>query len=297
MEIKNGTSPTLLDPRDASFSQTFGAVAPLALPSEYSCDAGKLVQDQNEDGNPYSCTAYAVTDIGTDQDNEIYSPEYTYMKTLYLQNLPPETNGSDIRPALKSAKVYGLLPKLSAPVGLVGKGEDYTANQANWPVDVDKVSGLLEHRKGSYFNVYDDGGLDWFDSFRSALYLNRSDKRSVLVGTPWLWSQAPMGFLTENFVYDGNPNSVSWHAWCIKGWTTIEGTPYLIGKPWQGKNYGANGWVYVSRETINKVMEIRGSCAFTLADATDKDIISIKISLWETVILYLYRMLQLKRLA
>src|SRR3990167_5413029 len=131
---KNGARPTELDPRDYSFVATFGALSPIALPDEYSVDAGLTMPDQNGDGNPYSCTGYTTTDLGTDQDNVIYSPEYTYMKTLFLQGLPPETNGSDIRPALKSSKVYGLLPRLNTPIDLLGKGEDFTAAQANWPV-------------------------------------------------------------------------------------------------------------------------------------------------------------------
>mgnify|MGYP001561849912 CR=1 FL=1 len=295
--MKSGTRPAIQDPRDYSFHRTFGAVSPLEFPLEYNVDAGLTMPDQGADQNPYSCTAYATTDLGTDQDKTIYSPEYTYMKTLYLQGLPPDTNGSDIRPSLKSAKIYGLLPKINTPIDLLGKGEDFTANQAHWPVDVDKISGLLEHRKGDYYNIYDDGKQDWFDDFRSALWLNRGDKRGICIGTPWMWPSAPAGFLTEHFVYDGNPQSVAWHCWAIKGWTTIEGTPYLIGKPWLGKDYGANGWVYISRETLNKVMKIRGSVAFTQADATGRDIRTIQLGIIETILLYLWRMLGLKRYA
>lgn len=295
--MKFGTNPSIQDSRDYSFNLTFGLAAPEKLPDEFSVDAGFLIQDQNADGNPYSCTAYGVTDTGTDQDGEIYAPEYTYMKTLFSQGKPPETNGSDLRPALKSAKVYGLLPKSNVPDVLQGKGEDFTANQSNWPTGVDAIAGKLEHRKGNYFNVYDDGGLDWFDSIKSAIWKNRADKRAVILGTPWLWLSAPQGFLTDQFVYDGNPQSVGWHAWNIKGWTMIDGKQYLIGKPWQGKNYGANGWVYVSRETINKVMKIKGSIAFTLADATAADIKTIQLGILGTILDYIMRLIRIKLLA
>lgn len=296
--MKSGTRPQELDERDFSFAQTFGAITPIQLPSEYSVDNGITMPDQNADGNPYSCTAYTTTDLGTDQDGIVYEPKYTYMKTLYLQGLPPETNGSDIRPALKSAKIYGLLPKESVPENIKEKDEDYTANQANWNVELDKIAGLLEHRKSGYFNIYEDGGQDWFDSFRSALYLNRNDKRGISVGTPWFneWTSPQAGVLTDSFVYNG-ANLHSWHNWAIKGWTSINGTPYLIGKPWLGKNWGANGFCYVSRETINKVMEIRGSIAFTLKDATPEDIRPIQLGIIETILHYLYRMLGLVRLA
>ena len=297
--IRHGTRPAKLDRRDYSFHRTFGTVSPLQFPPEYSCDAGLTMPDQNADGNPFECTAYTSCDLGTDQDGIVYAPEYTYMKTLYIQGLPSTQQGSDVKFALKSAKIYGLLPKENMPSELVGKGENYTADQGHWPVDVDTIAGKMEHRKGRYFNVYDDGGMDWFDSFRSALWLNKDDKRGISIGTPWFheWATPQNGVVTSNFIYDGNPMNYAWHNWAIKGWKVIDGKIYLMGKPWQGKNYGDNGWCYFSRETIHKVMEIRGSIAYTLADAELKDIQSIQLGMLETVLVYLYRILGLIRYA
>ena len=297
MTIKSGTKAAVQDRKDYSYNRTFGVVTPEQLPDEFSVDAGLWMPNQNADGNPYSCTAYSVCDVGSDQDGLLYSPAYAYCKNLFMQGLPPETNGSDLRPALKQPKIYGLLPNEDVPEILQGKGEDFTADQSNWPTGVDAIAGKLEHRKGSYFNVYDDGGLDWYDAIKSAIWMNRADKRGVILGTPWLWFSAPQGFLSPNFVYNGDPRSVSWHAWNIKGWTMIDGKQYLIGKPWQGKEYGANGWVYVSRETINKVMPIRGAIAFTLADATAADIKSIQFGILGVIVDFIARLLRIKLLA
>lgn len=296
--IKNGARPTELDSRDYSFNATFGSISPLQLSQEYNVDASLTMPDQNADGNPFSCTGYSTCELGTNQDGVVYSPEYTYMKTLFLQNLPPETNGSDMRPSLKSAKVFGLLPKENVPEILKGKGEDFTANHANWPIGLDAISGKLEHRKANYFNVYDDGPGDWFDAFRSALWLNREDKRSISLGTPWFyeWAVPQNGKLTPHFIYNG-PSQHSWHNWVITGWKMIDGEPYLMGKSLQGRNYGDNGWCYVSRETINKVMEIRGSVAFTLADARPEDVQTIQLGIWEVIVLFFARLVNLKRLA
>lgn len=296
--IRNGARPTERDPRDYSMHRTFGTVSPIDIPVEYNIDAGLTMPDQNAEGNPYECTGYTTCDLGTDQDGVIYSPEYTYMKTLYMQGLPPTTRGSDIRPSLKSASIYGLLPKENVPEILAGKGEDFTADQSVWPASLDAIAGKLEHRKGAYFNVYLDGGVrDWFHAFQSAMWINRADKRGISVGIPWLWLSAPQGFLTEDFVYNGNPNSVGWHNIAIKGWTAIGGVSYLIGKPWCGKNYGDKGFVYISRGCINKVMEIGGSAAFTLADAAEKDIKTIQLGMLAQILFYLARLLKIRVLA
>lgn len=293
--MKYGARPTERDPRDYSWNRTFGVAKPTTLPAEYSVDIGLTMPDQTI-LDPFSCTAYTTCDLGTDQDGVEYQPKYTYMKTLFIQGLPPETNGSDIRPALRSAKVYGLLPIEYTPELLKERFEDFTANQANWPPGVDAISGKLEHRKGKYFNVYDDGGLDWFDAFRSSMWINKGDKRGVSVGTPWFpeWGSAPSGILTNQFVYKGDPRNVGWHNYAIKGWKVIDGKQYLMSKPWQGRGYGDNGWAYFDRETINRVMEIRGSVAFTLADAYPKDIQHIKLDMFELIATYVLRMLRIK---
>ncbi len=292
--IHSGTKPSELDPRDYSYHQTFGTTT--QFPLEYTVDAGLTMPDQNADGNPFSCTAYTTCDLGADQDNILYAPSYTYMKTLFSQGLPPTQQGSDIRPSLKTARVYGLLPAKNVPDSLVAKPVNVTAKQENWPTELDAESGKLEHRKAAYYNIYCDGGLDWFDSFRSAMIQNSADKRGISVGTPWFREFAtPInGVLPNNFAYDGNPYSVGWHNYSIKGWKQINGVPYLLVKSWQGSTYGDNGWAYMSRELCNKIMEVRGSVAFTLADATDKDTLSIKIGMYEQVLFYLYKILRLK---
>lgn len=306
--FKNGTRPIELDPRDFSFARTFGAINKDLigkLPFDFSVDAGMWMPDQNAELNPYSCTGYAVCDIGTNQDKIVYQPKYAYMKNLFMQGLPPETNGSEIRPALKQPKVYGLLPIENTPENIKNSDEDYSANQGNWPVSVDAIASKMEHKKGNYFNVYLDSGLDWYNSIRSAIWVNKDDMRAVLVGTPWLWNSAPNGILDENFNYDGDPYHYGWHAWNICGWTMLNtkgafirnGEIFLKGKPWAGKNYGDEGFVYLSPRCINRLMEIRGCAAFTLADARKEDIESIKLSIWEQIAYYLHLITLQKRLA
>lgn len=269
--IQNGARPTELDPRDQSFHGTFGALPTYNLPEEFNVDAGKTMPDQNADGYPFGCTGYTQSDNAIDRDGNIYKPSYTYLKTCFMEGHQPN-QGCDMRASLKSTRVYGLQKETETT--------DMEAEQ---------------HRGGQYFNVYDDGGLDWFDAIRSSVY---SQKHAVSCGSPWFseWALPQVGILPSVFTYDGIPNHYAWHNYAIKGWKVINGTTYLLVKPWQGKNYGDNGWVYMSRYVANKVFEIRGAVIYTQASAKPEDIAMIKLDIWEYIMIFLNRIAGLKRL-
>lgn len=126
--------------------------------------------------------------------------------------------------------------------------------------------------------------MDSFDKIRSALYLNSAERRSVSVGTPWFneWEHAPAGIL-HDFVFTGNE---PWHNWKICGWKQIAGQPYLIGKSWQGPNWGDRGYHYISRDTCNRVFALSGTAAFTVRKATAADIQTVRLSIVSTIISY-----------
>jgi hypothetical protein len=236
--MKNGTLPHKKDKRNYSFTRTFGSIAPIGLPDEYNCDAGLAMPDQNADGYPEGCTGYTQASLCEDEDNQVYDPSFTYNKTLFIANLPPDSPCA-VQDSLKSLVVYG-----------VGKKGETDA-QAE------------VRRRGQYYQVQPATGLDWFDSIRSTLYVNRITKRSISVGTPWFfqWHFVPKGILAD-FSYAGIE---PWHNWKISGWKSIQGVPYLIAKTWQGPQFGDQGWCYISRETFNRCMAIPGTVAFTVA--------------------------------
>lgn len=261
MEIKHGTSPVSLDRRDYSHP-VFGD-AFVKFPTDFNVDIGRTMRDQNAEGLPYGCSGETQTDIAVDQDNTIYKPAYLYDKTCFDEG--HDTNqGCQIRSSLKAARIYG--------VQALAETTDQEAET---------------HRRGAYFNIYDTGGRDWFDAFRLALMTN---KQGISVGTPWFteWSVPVNGVLPQSFIYNG-PQNHSWHNWAIKGWKDINGTPYLLGKTWQGPDYGDKGWAYFPRETINAVMQISGTAAFTQSKLTPGDIKPIQIDIWELIMIFLAR--------
>lgn len=268
--MNSGLKRPTLDKRDYSFHKTFGSIA-LPLPLlDYTYDIGKTMPNQNADGYPDGCTGYTQADISTDEDGDIYKPDYTYKKTCYMEN--HDTNqGCQIRNSLKSTQVYGLQ-----------RPDETTDTEAE------------THRRGQYFNIYDDGINDWFDSFRNAL---RTNKRPLSLGTPWLpsWERIGQdGIIPTVFTLNG---SETWHNWAMVGEKNLGGTPYLIGKSWQGPNYGDRGFCYFPRETVNQMMEVGGSVAFTFAKANPQDIQTIELTIYETILVFLYRILNLSRYA
>jgi hypothetical protein len=253
--IHHGTGPTRRDKRDFSFHRTFGAAALPELPPEYSCDAGLTMPDQNADGFPFGCTGYTQADLCTDEDGIVFDAAFTYRKTCELEG-HDTTSGCQIRNSLKTTIAYGLIPK----------------NDPN--------QDPLRYRRGKYFNVDKVPGLDWFDSIRSTLWLNRQERRAISTGTPWYpsFNRSRKGAASLD---NSDPASLPWHNWAIKGWKIINGSPYLIAKAWQGADYGDHGWLYFDRPTVNRLMDVWGVAAFTVRKFAPEDVKTIKQTVTE----------------
>lgn len=259
--MKSGVQPVRKDHRTYSFKRTFGAPA-LALPSEYNVDSGFGFPDQNADGAPEGCTSYAQTEMAQTEDGTRYKPSYTYYWTRFLEGTLGQNVGCNIYDSLKSAIVYGL----QTP-------------------DETTVAEAQLHRRGQYFSVVDNfNSSDAFDDVRTAMFLTR--KRSVSAATPWFLDFANQsdGILPQPSNWD--LKYASWHNWLIVGWKTINDQPYLIGKSWQGPNYGDHGYHYVSRELFNQLMAQNGSGAFTFAIARPEDILRIKLTTYQWILSY-----------
>ncbi len=233
--IKSGTRPNKHDGRDYSFFKTKKLGGTYYFPDFYSTEAGLWTPNQNDGTDlfvprvpsmPWGCTNYSQSDLLVDEDKRLYNP-------MDLENITHANanGGAQLRDSLKA--VVKLHP-------------DHPA----------------------FFNVQPDlrdgGYLDWFDSVRVAIILGKTEGRAVSVGTPWFYD-----FLSTNNgvikpFLNWAINGVSWHNWVVKGWKTIDGKPYLIGKPWLGPTYGDGGFCYMDRVTFNRLMSIPGTVAFIL---------------------------------
>jgi hypothetical protein len=254
----DGLKAIVRDNRDHSYHRTFGSVG--TFPQTFNTDAGFGIPNQDMDGFPNGCTGYTQASIASDEDKVVYKPYFTYEKTLFMGNEPMGAP-CDLRDSLKSTIVYGLQ-----------RDTEKTDEEA------------LQHRRGRYFNVQPT--TDWFDGIRSAIYTNN---RSVSMGTSWFIEFNISHGFVDRFYYNGNPNNYPRHNYKACGWTTKGGDPYLKVLPWQGRGYGKDGFLYFSRDVVNKLMSIDGSGAFTFAKAKPEDIQNIRSTTMQVLVTYLLR--------
>jgi hypothetical protein len=263
--IQSGLNPIKPDHRDFDFHKSFGAAVPPTFPTEYNTDAGLWTPDQNAMALPFGCTGFTQASLCEDEDGTQYDPADVYDHT------PPGTRdrGRDIRASL----------------------------------DVIRKNDLVEYLKGvkpgthrtAYFNVRAYYPLDWFDAIRLAMLSTTQEKRAVSIGTPWFpdFENTDHGVLPMPLSFDVGLSGASWHNWKICGWKTIGDQPYLIGKSWQGEHYGDNGFCYLSRALINNLMSISGSAAFTVSKIAPQQIQLVDLSIVQTIVSYVRRLLHL----
>lgn len=240
--MQSGLKPNTIDHRDYDFFKTFGAVSSLEinLPNEYIVESGwKPDQRLYETvfGNqpqPFGCTNYTTCDLCAAQDGILYNPAFTENFTHANAN-----GGATVRDSLLSAIKFG----------------------------TQGIDNIIRKRT-AFYNIQKYQQLDWFDSIRYSMLPTIGEKRTVSWGTPWYteWENAGNtlnGIVPE--VNNYNKSVQSWHNSEFVGWKTIAGVPYLINKSWQGTNFGDSGYLYFPREVVNAVMEVKGTCAYTVS--------------------------------
>lgn len=136
-----------------------------------------------------------------------------------------------------------------------------------------------------FFNI-EAISQDMFDACRDAMVSGATEKRSVSVGSKWF--EQDFNVKADGIVQMPNFNGAyySWHNWKICGWKMINDQVYLIGKSWQGPNYGDKGYCYFSRPLFNQLMSIKGSVAFTATKGQLPPISTISVTWLEWLISY-----------
>lgn len=261
--IKNGVSKRFTDHRDYDLLKTFGAVGfdLDTLPADFSVDAGLTMPDQVADGYPYGCTGYAQTDLCTNEDKVVYDAG-----ELYRSTPPYDGQGRDMRASLAILTTRG--PKTN--------------------------TGELGPKRTAFYNIYKQGGFDWFDAIKVGLFTVREELRAGSSGMPWFT-------VFEDATIDGilpTPTRYVWqdassHNAVISGWKTINGVHYLCLKSWQGVEYGDRGWVYMSREITNNIFDMYFTEIFTVTKRAEAhQTVAEELSLIELFVSYLPLLLQ-----
>lgn len=262
--IQHGTRPVPLDRRDYSFHRTFPRAGGIALqPMIYSYDAGFGMPDQNADGLPMGCTGYAQSELCQDQDQKKYDARTTYDLTLKLEN-STEGAGCDMRDSLSTLLDPG-----------ARSGDGYAPRTA-------------------YFRIDKKDGYDWFDSIRLALRTGFKEKQSVSITTPWFPAFESTNFtgIVPSDLHD-DVAALPWHNHKLCGETLIDKDEYLVDKSWQGTSIGDHGWLYFGRATVNQLMAIRGSAAYTVSKAAPQDVQTVVLTKYELLYIVLRTIISL----
>lgn len=256
--MNHGTQPCRIKHTDYDFlsNHLLGSAGTPVFDNEFFADAGLTMPNQDiEDTEftpptppmPFGCTDFAQSDISTDLTGTIHNPNDLEAVTHANKN-----NGCDIRVSLDAARGLGWFKQ--------------------------------------YFNIRSNSTVDWFDAFRLAHLTGvaNSEKRSITWVTPWFpsWESAiqqgkkvmPQPTLGEM----KNASSYSWHNSKFDGWTTVDGILVERNKSWQGPSIGNKGFVYFDRATINMVMTIPGTVAFTPSNTpvTNPVTVSLPVLKW-----------------
>lgn len=246
--IKGGARPTRIDHRDYDYQRSFGSVnAP--FPPEYNTDAGLTMPNQ-----------------------DAVNPQFT-------PALPQLPFGCTDYATSELAIDIGNPPSLENPLAV----DNITHANANGGADV-RAALMAGKQLGWFTGIFNiqPHNLDCFDTIKLAMTSGIPERRSVSIGTPWFGIFEIVGSnglldMPSNF----NTAGVPWHNWKICGWKMIGDQSYLIGKTWQGPNYGDKGYVYFSRTLINNLMAVEGSAAFTATTGLLPPIQTISTSLFQ----------------
>lgn len=245
--MKNyGLLPTPVDTRDFKL----GAITTLPelskLPKSFRI-AGYRIKDQKDTD---FCTQFMACGMSELQEGVELSPEWAFAKSKEMEgNI--DTYGQDIRSALKVHVKFGVPEADEVPFSVKNKDSEFLRDIKNYPATYSNS----KHFKDSYFAV--TGQYDHFDNIRATIWKYRYEKRAVASGFVFVWSSSDIIF--KDFGQSG-----SGHAMTYVGWEEIDGEIYLIVANSYGKDAGKDGYHYVSREVVNKSVNIYG--AFTFLD-------------------------------
>lgn len=171
--------------------------------------------------------------------------------------------GANLRDVTRALVKVGSLPKILSPYthntgNRTDKERDFLANWTNWATDL--YNFAIKYKDASYFNV--DGPLDDFDDIRSALWINRQERRIVLFGSEWMsdWVMAKNGIIPKEMP----ENRLGGHAYGFIGQKTINGEVYLIKQGTWGEKYGDHGLYYFPRNIVNQMVK-QGYGKFTVS--------------------------------
>lgn len=275
--MKSGAQPIKRLPRKRFHDRYPEAAGAIAI-EDFNVDAGLWMPDQIADAAETECTSYAVTDILADVFKKLFSPDWQYAMTQWLQGVTPNEMGADPHVAMQTAILLGALLASDAPFSAKSMGELYSANWHNWPSNLNSVAAVFG--QNGVLNALGNG--DPLSSITAACSVG---KMGVSCTTMWYaeW-EANGGFQGSILPMPKNPSQqqtldglLPFHNWDFKGQKTINGQKYGIVKSWQGAKYGDNGYAYIGQDVAQAVFDVPGTGALCFDPAAVRVLSEVKI--------------------
>jgi hypothetical protein len=212
-------------PKDYSHNKTLGAAA-LQFPYSLLALSRLLIQTQE------NCTAYSGVAEREPATGKKYDAELQWKAELDFMGVK-DANGATMETKFA----------VGVKVGFFIEGQTTPSDTAT-----------------AYFFVKKSGGLDWFDSVRSAinqLYIKYGKVIPLSVGMNWYseWDFAPNGIIP-----DSATSLLGGHDVKIAGFETYsDGVDYIRLQNSWGPEYGDQGTYRVSRQVFNKYFDVYGA--------------------------------------
>ncbi len=248
--------------RPYSLFGTFEAIVPTL--QEFNFNKLQLLPNQDADGLPQACTAYAQLGIASNEDYTVYDDyDWFYRKTLALDGSPYGAP-CDIITSLKTGTDYGV------------KSKTMTEAEA------------LNNRRAPYFIVEKLG--DWYDALLSAM---QTIQGGISLGTEWQPIFETVGHDGIIPPFTANKNWTEGHDWIAYGQKIINGEPRIICVSHQGRVYGNQGEIYFNRQQINDLLSSNGAGAFGQKHASPQDIAKVRMSILDAIYSFMQQILNL----
>lgn len=273
--MEYGIKPHKPDHRSFDYLKThvFGAVGVPELPTTVDNDAHLWMPNQNapepifnNPAWPYGCTDYGQTKLAINHDKKLYNP--ARLEAVTHANA---LGGYDMRKSFQAM-----------------------------------IDGGMENKDGTitpcpfkqYFEVRAQGTLDWFDAFRTALFLGIGDSKTISTGQPWYQVYEQIGadgILPDVMDYT---KISGWHDAVVVGYTDTNtsgqkirgGELFLKIDSDQGVEYGDKGYCYMDRIHTNLVFNTYGTIALIGSPVYVANVFTIDLS-WVQTVLSFVRMI------
>ncbi len=202
-------------------------------------DKNQLFPNQFTDSDPTECVGISVSDVVGNIFGIPMSPDFSYAAGFNVAGQTPSTAGEDPAWGIDGAIAFGCLPASDEEFTALSQGEQFVMNFQNYSL-MNKQVALRYAQNGAVKLKSFDEIWNWLQKGQSGVVLPLQWYQSFNAPDSQGFLPQPGGQMTE-------------HCTATYDTGTLNGKRYLVIKPWEGKQYGENGYCKITQDIFNKV--------------------------------------------